>query len=66
VARIALKVDVDTLRGLCKARGLRGYSDKKKADLIALLDGEAHAFENRSLIKTFVEILDRDDRSRIH
>ena len=35
-------------------------------DQIALLDGEAHAFENRSLIKTFVEILDRDDRSRIH
>jgi len=39
--RIAYEnLDVDTLRGLCKARGLRGYSDKKKADLIALLDGE--------------------------
>jgi len=34
-------MDVDTLRGLCKARGIRGYSDKKKAVLIALLDGEA-------------------------
>lgn len=38
-------MDVDTLRGLCKARGIRGYSDKKKADLIALLDGVADVAE---------------------
>jgi|GEM_PF-3121991 len=36
-------MDVDTLRGLCKARGIRGYSDKKKSDLIALLDGASEA-----------------------
>jgi hypothetical protein len=35
-------------------------------DQIAFLYGEAHAFKNWRLIKTFVEILDRDDRSRIH
>jgi hypothetical protein len=35
-------------------------------DQIAFLDGEAHAFKNRRLIKTFVEILDRNDRRRIH